>query len=106
MPEKDPHNWHLLWGSIPEPLRASALAWLVAMIRILYDGREPRWIRRFLESTLCGLIALVVAVLAQATKLDPGVATFLGGAVGLLGADWVREKARQLAEIRLSGGGK
>ena len=106
MPDKDPHNWRLLWDSVPEPVRASGLAWLVAMVRIMYDGREPRWIRRILEATLCGLIALVVAVMAGAMKLDPGVATFLGGAVGLLGADWVREKARQIAEMRINGGGK
>ena len=31
-----------LLESIPEPFRAAILATVVALLRILYDGREPR----------------------------------------------------------------
>ena len=59
MPEK---TVLLIFENIPEPVRAALLAAVVALARILYDGKEPRWVRRFLEATLCGLIALGIAL--------------------------------------------
>lgn len=86
---------------IPEPVRASLLAAFVAFLRILYDGKEPRWTRRFLEATLCGAIALGISHLVVAIGLSSGWSTFLGGAVGLFGADQVREWGRRIAESRV-----
>jgi len=86
---------------VPEPIRAALLAACIALMRILYDGKEPRWARRFLEATLCGAIALGIAHLVEALGMSSGWATFLGGAIGLFGADQVREWGRHLAEKRL-----
>lgn len=98
MPEK---NFMEYLNMIPEPVRASLLASLIAIMRILYDGKEPRWARRFLEATLCGAIALGIAHLIEALGMSSGWATFLGGAIGLFGADQVREWGRRLAESRI-----
>lgn len=87
--------------SLPEPVRAALLSAIVAMLRILYDGREPRWIRRLLESSLCGTIALGVAHLVEALGLTQGWATFLGASIGLYGADQVRTWGRAVAEKRI-----
>lgn len=87
--------------SLPEPIRAALLAAVVAMLRILYDGREPRWIRRLLESALCGAIALGVAHLVDALGMTQGWATFLGASVGLYGADQVRTLGRTVVEKRI-----
>ena len=87
--------------ALPEPVRSAMLAALVAMLRILYDGREPRWVRRFLEAALCGLIALGLANLIEALGMSSGWATFLGASVGLFGADQVREWGRRIAEARV-----
>ena len=76
--------------SLPEPVRAALLSAVVALLRVMYDGREPRWVRRVLESALCGSIALGVSHLVQAVGAQPGWATFLGAAIGLFGADQVR----------------
>lgn len=86
---------------IPEPIRAALLAAVISMLRILYDGKEPRWARRVLEAALCGAIALGIAHLVGALGLSAGWSTFLGGAVGLFGADQVREWGRRLAEARV-----
>lgn len=86
---------------IPEPVRAAILAAFVALLRVLYDGKEPRWARRFLEAMLCGAIALGIANLVEALGMPPGWSTFMGGAVGLFGADQVREWGRRLAETRV-----
>lgn len=88
--------------SLPEPIRAALLAAVVAMLRILYDGREPRWIRRLLESALCGAIALGVAHLVDALGMTQGWATFLGASVGLYGADQVRTWGCAVAERKIS----
>jgi len=90
-----------LLESIPEPFRAAILATVVALLRILYDGREPRWVRRFLGAMLCGAIALGVAHLVEALLMTQGWATFLGAAIGLFGADQVREWGRRIAERRV-----
>jgi lambda family phage holin len=87
--------------SLPEPFRAALLAMIVALMRILYDGKEPRWTRRLLESALCGAIALAISHLIQALGMSAGWATFLGAAVGLFGADQVREWGRKLADARV-----
>ncbi len=98
MPEKDPFTWAILWTAIPEPIKAAIIGAAIAFLRIMYDGREPRIVRRLLESALCGAIALCVAYLIEAVGLESGWAVFLGGAVGLIGADQVREWARRFAE--------
>lgn len=90
-----------LFESVPEPFRAAILAMIVALLRILYDGREPRWVRRFLEAMLCGAIALGVAHLVEALGMTQGWATFLGASIGLFGADQVREWGRRVAERRV-----
>ena len=98
MPEK---NFMEYVTMIPEPIRAALLAALVSILRILYDGKEPRWARRVLEAALCGAIALGIAHLVEALGMSSGWATFLGGAIGLFGADQVREWGRRLAESRV-----
>ncbi|MGL6245656.1 phage holin, lambda family [Pseudomonas sp.] len=99
MPDRTP--FIELLGLISEPYRAALLGALVALLRVLYDGKEPRWARRILEAALCGLIALGIAHLVQALGLSSGWATFFGGAVGLFGADQVREWGRRMAEERV-----
>lgn len=99
MPERQMFEY--LAALIPEPFRAALLAALVSLLRILYDGKEPRWFRRLLEAALCGCIALGVAYLCEGLGLKAGWATFLGAAVGLLGADQVREIGRRLADQRI-----
>ena len=88
---------------LPEPFRASALAAMVAFVRVMYDGKEPRLMRRVLESVLCGLIALSIAYMIEALGLSGNWATFIGGAVGLFGADQVRSWGRKFAEKKMVG---
>lgn len=86
---------------LPEPFRASVLAAFVAFVRVMYDGKEPRPMRRVLESVLCGLIALSIAYLVEALGMSGNWATFIGGAVGLFGADQVRAWGRKIAEKKI-----
>lgn len=103
MPEKDFGLWVALWDSLPAPLRAAIAGAFVALLRVMYDDREPRMARRLLECALCGAISLCVALLGRAFEVNPDLSTFAGGAIGLLGADKVRSLARRVAERRVKG---
>lgn len=94
----DPSALMKLIDMLPEPVRAAALAAVIALVRVAYDGKEPRWIRRSLESILCGLIALGVSSLVQAVGMADGWSTFIGASIGLFGADKVREWGQRFAE--------
>lgn len=99
MSEKDPQTWMQMWDAIPDTVKAAMLSVIVAFVRILYDGQEPRVIRRLLEASLCGLITLsVVGIAVEVTGLDSTyVMAFIGGFVGLFGADYVRSLGRRFA---------
>lgn len=108
MPEKDPNAWALAWQMIPEPLKAAILSAGIALLRIMYDGKEPRPIRVLLECAFCGGISLAVFYGVEAISLPPEMGVFFGGAIGLVGADQVRTWARAVAQRRIEGmgGGK
>lgn len=91
MPDKSAEFWIAAWGALPEPVKAAILAAMVSLLRVMYDDREPRYIRRFLEAALCGAIAFGIGSGVEAMGANAGMAMFLGGFIGLLGADKVRE---------------
>lgn len=101
MPDKTPEFWINVYGLIPEPVRAAMLSFFIAMLRIFYDGTEPRWSRRLLEGMLCGSVTLGVTHLVEAIGFNQNWGIFGGAVIGLLGADWVRTKARSVAEDRI-----
>jgi len=101
MPEKDPSNWATAWQALPEPVKAALLAALIALLRILYDDKEPRPVRTALECALCGSIALGVFYGIEAMHWPSGLGVFLGAGVGLFGADQVRAWGRALAQRRV-----
>ncbi len=102
MPDRIPD----VLGALPGPVRAAIVGALIALIRVMYDAREPRLMRRLLESALCGAIALCVASAAETLGLEAGYSTFFGGAIGLLGADQVRVWARLLVQRRIDREGE
>jgi lambda family phage holin len=95
------NNPSWLWDFLPEPIRAGIMAAVIAVLRVMYDSDEPRWVRVLLEAALCGSIAVGVAHLTQALGMSQGWATFLGAAVGLFGAEEVRSFGRRVANERV-----
>jgi lambda family phage holin len=98
---EDPAVLHTFWDLLPEPFKAAILATIIAIFRVMYDGREPRFLRRAMEACLCGFIAFGLAAGLESIDVPSGMATFLGAAVGLLGADKVREFAQQYVTSRV-----
>lgn len=79
-------NWPAVYGAV--------LALAIAFLRITYNGGSGR--RRLIESTLCGLITLAAATATQMLGMPQEATPFLGGVVGLLGIDIIRDRAKQM----------
>ena len=69
----------------------------IAFIRVMYDNKEPRMMRKLLESSLCGLIAWTTSYILPVLGMTLDLSIFVGGVVGLLGADKVRSLANTFA---------
>ncbi|WP_447825547.1 phage holin, lambda family [Aeromonas salmonicida] len=101
MPHKDPtlatallawlmDNWPAVYGAL--------LALAIAFLRITYAGGRGR--RRLIESLLCGLITLAAATGTHLLGIPQEATPFLGGVVGLLGIDIIRDRAARLFNKR------
>ena len=101
MPEKYFEFWASLWNLVPETVRAGVFGFLVALLRVNYDDKEPRRSRRLLEAALCGIIAYAVSTGMVHFGIPPSLSVFMGAAIGMLGADKVRELGRKFAEDKL-----
>ena len=92
MPWRDPE----LWQSWMAPLVASA----IAVLRVLYDGKETKWTRIMLESAICGLLTLAASKGISATGLNLDWSIVAGGMIGLMGSEFVRFTAKRIVQIR------
>ena len=75
---------------IPSEIRAALFSVFVAWLRINYDSKEPKMIRRLLESLLCGAMTYMVTNSLLILGLPEGTGWFIGGSIGMLGADFIR----------------
>ena len=94
MPHKDPSFWSPIASWLIEHWPAAygvLLALAVAFLRITYAGGRGR--RRLVESILCGLITLAAVSATTLLGVPYEAAPFIGGVVGLLGVDIIRERA-------------
>lgn len=99
MPEKNPDLWLavLAWLQAVAPsLYAFALSVTVAVLRVIYGGGTRR--QMFLEGALCGLATLMMVPLLEFFGLPQNMATFVGGLVGFVGVEKVRDIAVKFGE--------
>lgn len=97
MPNKDPTFWALLMAWLMDnwsSLYGALLALTIAFLRITYSGGKGR--RRLIETLLCGLITLAAATGTHLLGIPQEATPFLGGIVGLIGIDIIRDKAAGL----------
>lgn len=87
MPWKDPNNW--LHAEIMAPI----LSFVLAFLRTIYQDQEPRWVRRFLESSICGLITLSSGFAIDALGVNGDWKYAVAGGIGFLGTEYIRSVA-------------
>ena len=99
MPWKNPDNWQWLFKV---EFLSPVLAAVIALLRAAYDDKEPSWMRRLLESCLCGFLAIGASALVAELGFDSANARVVAGSlVGLYGIDYVRAVGRRIANRRL-----
>jgi len=101
MPEKDPHSWQIVFGLFSPELKAAFFSIFMAYLRILYENKEQKRLRKLLESLMCGGLTYAAASGLTYFSLPPGVSLFVGGMISLMGVDYVREKAKSIFDKRV-----
>lgn len=99
MPEKSPEVWAavLAWlHAIAPSLYAFCLSVTIAVLRVVYGGGTKR--QMILEGALCGFATLTLVPLLEYFGLPQSMATFVGGSVGFLGTEKLRELAVRFGE--------
>lgn len=99
MPEKSPEVWAavLAWlHAIAPSLYAFCLSVTIAVLRVVYGGGTKR--QMVLEGALCGFATLTLVPLLEYFGLPQSMATFVGGSVGFLGTEKLRDLAVRFGE--------
>lgn len=98
MPEKDPNTWAALWFAVSTSVEAkgAAMASAIAVLRVLYDGKETRWTRIILESLICGGLSMSATSVVRWFGLPDDMAIAAGGAIGFIGVTALRDLLMKL----------
>lgn len=104
MPEKSPDLWAVLaawWAANQASLHAVLLSVAIAVVRVIYGGGRAR--AMVLEGVLCGLATLSLIPLLEVLGLPQAMASFIGGMVGFLGVEKIREMAERFGQHKAGG---
>jgi lambda family phage holin len=92
MPEKDPGLWTLIF-SVPPAIQGAVMAAVIALLRIVYDRKERKPIRILLEALICGALSLSATSMIDVFGWPPTVSVMIGGTIGFIGVEQMREFA-------------
>lgn len=97
---KDVFQELINWFVVNYPfLYTFLLTCLIAFLRLLYD--EVSGSRRFVESILCGFIALSVSAGLEHFGFPDSLAPFIGGVIGFFGIDKIRETSNKVMNLTI-----
>lgn len=93
MPEKDPSFWVALWAAFYQSAtwQGAIMAGFIAVLRVLYDGKETRPLRIGLEALICGGLSLAGSNALSFLGAPEALGITIGGAIGFLGVTTIRE---------------
>ena len=95
MIEKDPALWAVIWSAIismSAATKGAIMAFFIAYLRVMYDGKETNTVRTLLEALLCGALSLCATSVIKWLNMQPDMAIAIGGAIGFFGVNTLREK--------------
>ncbi|QQP86927.1 phage holin, lambda family [Entomomonas asaccharolytica] len=101
MPEKNPSFWGALISIFQEYGVVMCITFILSYLRISYDDKEPRIMRRLLEATIGSLIALIVGMTCTEFGLSAGWTYAVAGWIGTFGVDQMRVWARRWTDKRI-----
>lgn len=92
MPWKNTNNW------LSADIIAAIFSFVLAFFRAVYIGDEPSFLRRLLEATICGMITLSASYGIDAMGWHDDLTYVAAGAIGFLGADYIRSLATKIID--------
>jgi lambda family phage holin len=95
LPWKDANNW-----MTPE-IMAPFLSFALSFLRTIYHDNEPSWLRRLLESVICGMLTLSAGFGISAMGLSSDWKFAVAGAVGFAGTEYIRTVAQKFIERKI-----
>ncbi|MEB0170031.1 phage holin, lambda family [Pseudomonas sp. CCC4.4] len=98
MPEKDLSFWALVLAALRDNGLAMALTFLLIVLRVQYDGKEPSTLRKLIEAALGALIVMIIGLTVKEFGFSIGWSFFSAGFIGILGVDKSRQLARRWSE--------
>ena len=104
MIEKDPALWAEAWAfvtSISAATKGAIMAFFIAYLRVMYDGKETRKVATLLEALLCGAISLSATSVIKWLNMPPDMAIAIGAAIGFFGVNTLREKILHLIDRKM-----
>ena len=101
MPDKYTSAWPALIEALNTHGLAGLLAFVLGYLRIIYDDRESRPMRQFIEALLGACITVVVGLTAENFGMSSGWAYASAGFTGVLGVNQVRQLAKRWANSKV-----
>mgnify|MGYP006381702867 CR=1 FL=1 len=95
MLDKDPTFWAEGWSfvtSLSAATKGAIMAFFIAYLRVMYDGKETHTVRTLLEALLCGALSLCATSVIKWLNMPQDMAIAIGGAIGFFGVNTLREK--------------
>lgn len=77
------------------------LSFILALLRTMYQDNEPSWLRRVIESSLCGLITLSAGYGINALGAHGDWKYAVAGGIGFLGIEYIRGFAKRFLDRKL-----
>lgn len=84
------------WKNLDPSIMAPIFAVIISILRVVYDGKETRFVRIALEAAICGLLTLAAGVGIGAMGWSSEWSMVAGGAIGFLGSEFVRYTAKRI----------
>ncbi len=92
MPHKDPSFLQLLYEAITasSTWQGAIMAFIIACLRIVWDGTETRLVRILIEASICGALSLCATSIIDFFSLPANAAITIGGGIGFVGVTALR----------------
>lgn len=91
--QKDPNLLLILYEIITNSStwQGAIMASFIAVLRVLYDGKETKLFRVILEALICGSLSLCITSIVDIFGLPQSAAITIGGAIGFIGVTTLRD---------------
>lgn len=86
---------------IPPEMQGFIMSFVIAILRLLYDAKETRRMRIFLEGLICGGLTLCASYIIESMGWPESLCVAAGGAIGFIGVMQLRQMALKYLKIKV-----